>query len=70
MRKKVSTLLSSLAILLILLIVFANTFVVNVFSGRVHFAEEHIGRNLTMEDGKNFVVFRRLQIGGIGRAIS
>jgi hypothetical protein len=61
-RKKVSIPLSALAILLIMLIVFANTFIINVFSGRVHFPEENIGRNLTMEDGKKFVVFRRVQI--------
>jgi hypothetical protein len=62
-RKKSSILLSALAILLIFLIVFANTFIVNVFSGRVHFPAIHIGTILTMEDGKKFVVFRRLQIG-------
>ena len=63
MKKKTSILLSALAILLILFIAFANTFVVNLFSGRVHFPEEHIGRDLTMEDGKKFVVFRRLKVG-------
>lgn len=63
MKKTISILLSALAVLLILLILFAKTFIVNVFSGRVHFPEEHIGRNLIMEDGKKFVVFRRLNIG-------
>ena len=64
MKRKISILLSALAVLLILLILFAKTFLVNVFNGRVHFPEERIGRNLIMEDGKKFVVFRRLQIGG------
>ena len=63
MKKKTSLLLSALAILLILFIVFANTFIVNLFSGRVHFPEGHIGRDLTMEDGKKFAVFRRLKVG-------
>ena len=64
MKKKIPILVSALAVLLILLILFAKTLIVNVFSGRVHFPEERIGRNLTMEDGKKFVVFRRLQISG------
>jgi hypothetical protein len=63
MKKKLFISLSVLAILLILLIVFASIFIVNVFSGRVHFPEEHIGQKLTMEDGKKFEVFRRLKVG-------
>lgn len=62
MKKKLFILLFTLAILLTLLIVFANTFIVNMFSGRVHFHEKHIGQNLIMEDGKKFTVFRRLKI--------
>ncbi len=61
-KKIVFILISPLAILLILLTVFANTLILNVFSGRVHFPEKHIGQNLTMEDGKKFLVFRRLKI--------
>lgn len=61
-KKKKFILLSTLAILLILITVFANTFLLNVFSGRVHFPEKHIGEHLTMEDGKKFIVFRRLKI--------
>jgi hypothetical protein len=63
-KKRTSILLSALAVLLILLFLFSKTFIVNVFSGRVHFPEERIGRNLAMEDGKKFVVFRRLHISG------
>ncbi|MBL7226293.1 MAG: hypothetical protein ISS59_09170 [Desulfobacteraceae bacterium] len=61
-KKKILIFLSTFPILLILLTVFANTFILNVFSGRVHFPEKHIGQNLTMKDGKKFVVFRRLKI--------
>ena len=61
--KKKFILLPTLAILLILVAVFANTFIYNVFSGRVHFPGKYIGQNLTMEDGKKFAVFRRLNIG-------
>ncbi|MEW6669920.1 MAG: hypothetical protein AB1512_32320 [Thermodesulfobacteriota bacterium] len=70
MKRKTSILLSALAALLIMLTLFAKTFIVNVFSGRVHFPEERIGRNLIMEDGKKFVVFRRLQIGGATGTVS
>ena len=56
--------LSTLAVLLMILLVFANTFFVNVFSGRVHFPKQHIGQDLIMEDGEKFAVFRRLRIGG------
>lgn len=62
MKKIFIILLSAIAILLIILTVFANTFIINVSSGRVHFSEEYIGQTLTMEDGKEFVVFRRLKI--------
>ncbi len=61
-KKRILIVLSTLALLLILLTVFANTLIFNVFSGRVHFPEKCIGQNLTMEDGKKFVVFRRLKI--------
>ena len=61
-KKEKFILLSTLAILLILITVFANTFLLNVFSGRVHFPEKYIGEHLTMEDGKKFIVFRRLKI--------
>ena len=43
---------------------FAYRFVFNLFGGRVHFPEDLLGANLTMEDGNQFVVFRRLQVEG------
>ena len=61
-QKRIFIVLSSFALLLILLTVFANTFTYNVFSGCVHFPEKYIGQNLTMEDGEKYVVFRRLRI--------
>lgn len=60
--KRILVLLLSFAIVLILLLVFANTFILNIFSGRVHFPEESVGQYLTMENGKKFFVFRRLQV--------
>jgi hypothetical protein len=60
--KRILVLVSAIAILSLLLTGFANTFVLNIFSGRVHFPEKYIGRNLTMEDDKKYVVFRRLKI--------
>ncbi|HEX2965480.1 MAG TPA: hypothetical protein VHO84_06825 [Syntrophorhabdaceae bacterium] len=60
--KKIFFLVPALVALLILVILFAKTFIVNVFSGQVDFPEERIGQTLIMEDGKKFVVFRRLQI--------
>ena len=63
MNKKTKfTLLATLAFVLILLTVFANTFIYNVFRGRVAFPDKRIGQKLTMEDGSTFVVFRRLKI--------
>ena len=47
---------------MIFLGLFANTFIYNVFSGRVTFPDKRIGQKLTMEDGSTFVVFRRLKI--------
>ena len=61
-KKKVAILLSILILLIVSFTVFAHTFVFNVFSGRVHFPNKYIGENLTMEDGKKFLVFRRLKI--------
>ncbi len=61
-KQTVVILFSILIILVVFIIVFAHTFVFNVFSGRVRFPEEYVGANLTMEDGKNFTVFRRLKI--------
>ena len=60
--KKILVLVSAIAILLILLFVFANTFMLNILGGRVHFPEKYVGQHLTMEDGKKFSVFRRLMI--------
>jgi hypothetical protein len=60
--KRILVVVSAIVTLSILLTVFANTFVLNIFSGRVHFPGKYIGQNLTMEDGKQYVVFRRLQI--------
>jgi len=62
MKRITVPLLSSFAIVLILLIVLANTFILNIFSGRVHFPEKSVGQYLTMEDGKKFFVLRRLQV--------
>lgn len=64
MKRKPVFLLSTLAIVLILTFIFADTFILNVFGGRVRFPEKYIGQHLTMEDGRKFVVFRRVQIGG------
>lgn len=61
-KKKKFILLPTLAIVLILVAVFANTFIYNVFSGRVDFPEKLIGQKLIMEDGSKFIVFRRLKI--------
>jgi len=61
-KKRFFILLSILSTLLILIIVFANTFVLNVVGGRVHFPDKYIGEHLIMEDGKKFIVFRRLKI--------
>jgi len=61
-KRTVVILFSTLAILVVFGLVFAHTFVFNVFGGRVQFPQEYIGANLTMEDGKNFKVFRRLKI--------
>lgn len=63
-RKKLIILLSISITLIIFLIGFAHRFVFNVFGGRVHFPEAHVGENLTMEDGKKFIVLRRLQVDG------
>ena len=54
-RKKLIILLSISITLIIFLIGFAHRFVFNVFGGRVHFPEAHVGENLTMEDGKKFL---------------
>jgi hypothetical protein len=61
-KKKKFILLPILAILVILVAVFANTFIYNVFSGYVDFPEKLIGQKLIMEDGNEFIVFRRLKI--------
>ncbi|MFC2167534.1 hypothetical protein ACFLRW_01005 [Acidobacteriota bacterium] len=33
-----------------------------LFSGRIHFSKEYVGKNLLMEDGKEFFVFRDLKV--------
>ena len=65
-KKKAIVRLSVLAIILVLLAVFARTFAFNVLSGRVSFPEEHVGVNLKMDDGQKFRVFRRLKVDGRG----
>ena len=63
-KKKTVIPLSILGIVLLCLVVSAHTLVFNVLSGRVHFPEEYVGKNLKMEDGKTFTVLRRLQVKG------
>ena len=63
-KKSVIIPLLILIILAVSLAVFAHTLVFNVLSGRVHFPEEYVGKNLKMEDGKTFTVLRRLQVKG------
>jgi hypothetical protein len=65
--KKALIFVSAVVILLILLFVSVNTFMVNIVSGHVHFPKKYVGQHLTMEDGKNFLVFRRLMISDRNR---
>jgi hypothetical protein len=53
----------SIAVTLFLFFIsIGRIFVINIFSGRVHFPEEYVGANLKMEDDKVFTVLRRLQV--------
>lgn len=52
------------SILFLFFISIGKTFIGNILSGRVHFPDEYIGETLSMEDGQNFVVFRRLTVSG------
>jgi hypothetical protein len=61
-KKRIVIPLFSLAVLIVLLTIFANRFVLNVLKGKIHFPEEYIGENLKMEDGQQFKVFRRLKV--------
>ncbi|UCH81264.1 MAG: hypothetical protein JSW20_01300 [Nitrospiraceae bacterium] len=61
-KRRIIITISAFIILLIVFTVFADTFLHNVFSGRVDFPKEHLGENLVMEDGQEFIVFRRLKI--------
>lgn len=54
--------LSIAVILFLFFISIGRIFVINIFSGRVHFPEEYVGANLKMEDDKVFTVLRRLQV--------
>jgi len=62
MKKKKIILLTILILLLSFFTIFAHKFILNIFSGRVHFAKEYVGSDLTMDDGKKFTVLRRLQV--------
>jgi len=61
-KKKIFIVLFSLIVLLIVFSIFANTFVLNLISGKINFSDEYIGENLTMEDGQKYKVFRRLKV--------
>jgi hypothetical protein len=52
------------AIVLLFCLSIGRLFVANIFSGRVHFPGKDVGATLKMEDGKEFKVFRRLQVEG------
>jgi hypothetical protein len=59
--------LISIFIAVILFISFISSgrlFILNIFSGRVHFPGENVGANLKMEDSKIFTVLRRLKVEG------
>lgn len=65
MKKKVKTIsLFIAAILILFCILIGKTFIGNILSGRVHFPDEYIGETLSMEDGQEFVVFRKLAVRG------
>lgn len=65
MNKKKAIIRLSISILVFIFFIgFAHRLVFNVFSGRVHFPNAHVGENLTMEDGNKFTVLRRLQVEG------
>jgi hypothetical protein len=67
MKKKLKVaLLSVSAILLISCIIIARTTIGNLLRGYVHFPEEYVGDVLTMEDGQEFTVFRRLKVDAKG----
>jgi hypothetical protein len=61
--KKILVYVFAVAVLSALLFVFAKPLVLNLLGGHVHFPEKYVGQYLTMEDGKKFLVFRRLMIG-------
>jgi hypothetical protein len=61
-KKKAVILLSILIVIFGFLFVCANTFVVNILSGKVSFPDENVGKTLTMEDGEKFVILRRLKV--------
>ena len=60
--KKFLVFVFAAAVLSGLLLVFAKPLVLNIFGGHVHFPEKYVGQHLTMEDGKKFLVYRRLMI--------
>ena len=63
MKKKKSVIvLFSLIILLVVFSIGADTLVLNVLRGKIHFPTQLIGDNLIMEDGQKFKVFRRLKV--------
>lgn len=60
----ITSLLLFTIILFLFFITIGKAFIGNIISGRVHFPDEYIGETLSMEDGKKFIVLRRLQVEG------
>ena len=52
------------AIVLLFFLTVGRLFISNILFGRVHFPEKNVRVTLKMEDGKEFTIFRRLQVEG------
>jgi hypothetical protein len=59
-----NNLLAITVVLLIAVLTIGRSTIGNLLSGNVHFPEEYVNDVLTMEDGQQFVVFRRLTVAG------
>jgi hypothetical protein len=60
--KKKYIVLSLCLVLLIFGIILSRKLIINVFTGKIEFPKQHIGKTLTSDDGQSFVVIRRLKV--------